>query len=304
MADRINTRSYVDIRIRTPEEGSFLQEILIPGLKESAAAAVSVPISAMISYAWHMLAPRSTNTDETIVELARIRLAEEQSRQETERTRIKAQSEQIETLKEIIEGEQANTAKALELLSWADKTTSTAIARADIQREVLGKCRQELEAEANRQELFEDFEEELEEIDEEKMSRLTSRLRPMITEIAQPLKRSADDISFGSANDNKKFAYFDEEIAREIQARTTEEDAVEISGRVKSYDRDTGVGKVVSDDLDRTLNFIVPPSEKRRLRNSILTAMTRNQVTLSCRRTLDESGRATSLLLLDIEITD
>ncbi|MBX3446397.1 MAG: hypothetical protein KF765_06555 [Parvibaculaceae bacterium] len=133
------------------------------------------------------------------------------------------------------------------------------------------------------------------------MNQLTSRLRPIIKEMALPLKQSTKQMSIGAANDNRKYVHMDPSIVRAIQSRHTEDEVVAVEGHVKSYDRDLGVGKVKSDLYLRSLNFTVPIGDRKRLRNAILTAMTKDKTILHCRQVIDESGLPTSLIVLEVD---
>ena len=162
----------------------------------------------------------------------------------------------------------------------------------------------ELIAERDRENEINNIKSDLAGFDEASINKLTSRLRPMVSEIALPLKRSATRMSIGSTLANDNFIFLTDAIVQFIQTRSPEEDVTTIVGRVKSYDRDAGVGKVQSNDLHRILNFIVPVYRRDELRDWILAAMQRDNVHLTCRRILDESGLPTSLILLDIKIDD
>jgi hypothetical protein len=163
----------------------------------------------------------------------------------------------------------------------------------------------EIEAEKERLDEFSGQEEAFKGVSEDDFNRLTSRLRPMVYDMSLPLKRSAGYMNIGAKNEaEQQIAYITPEIVKLIQARKTEEEIVEIRGRIKSYDRDAGIGKVQSDDLPRVLNFSVPIIFRTHLRDTILAAMRENLVTIVCRYVVDESHNPTSLILLDVLITE
>ncbi|MBX3446398.1 MAG: hypothetical protein KF765_06560 [Parvibaculaceae bacterium] len=141
VAERINANSYVDIRVRSAERGSFIEDIIVLAIKEGMAVAVSTPLSALISYVWHLLSPRKESTDETIVQLAQIKLAEEAQRTEQERER----TEQLRALQQIAEGHRATAADALALAKWAITSRNAAIGRLGLDQSVLSDIAHELE---------------------------------------------------------------------------------------------------------------------------------------------------------------
>lgn len=297
VAERINSRTYVELLISTPERGSFIQDILIESFKDGMGATISAAFLALFAYVWHLLSPRREKTDKALLEIAKIKLAmeSERTRQQRERTA------QLVQVRAIAEGTRASASEAIELLKWsqtipidiADSLTTTEGQRLDMLKEV--------EAEKERLEEFSGLEANLNGVDETDFNRLTSRLRPMVSDMSLPLKRSAGYMNIGAKNEGyQQLAYITPEIVKLIQARTTEEEITEIRGRIKSYDRDAGIGKVQSDELPRVLNFTVPIVFRAQLRDKILAAMRENTVTIVCRYVVDEGHNPTSLILLDV----
>ncbi len=300
IAERITISSNVDIIVRSPQQGSFIEDLLVPAIKDGMAAAISTPLSSLISYVWHLLAPRSQKADEAVNQYAQIRLAELRA----DERRGEQQIEQLRILQKIVEGERATAQQALDLAASALQTGNVAIGRLGYSQQEQLAIKDELQAEVQREKEFEAYQDQLEQVDEEKINRLTSRLRPMVSEMALPLRRSADKMSISHGTKESVYAHIDQSIVSQIQSRNTEEDIVEVVGHVRSYDRDSGVGKVTSDQLLRVLNFSVPPGDRRRLRDKVLDAMRKEKVILLCRRILDESGLPTSLILVDVKIVN
>lgn len=147
VAQKIGKQSYIDLTIVAPERGSFVTEVIVPAIVDAAPKLVGVPIKALISYIFQLISPRSKKTDETVIELAKIRLAEEkertaQSREETKRAKA---------FKEIVENQQATTRDALELVNYALKSSNMAVARLHEDPAVYQDMRCELEAELERE---------------------------------------------------------------------------------------------------------------------------------------------------------
>lgn len=297
VTQRITVESNVDVIVRSPQQGSFIEDLLVPAIKDGIAAAVSTPLSAVISYVFHLLAPRSEKTETTVEELAKIRKAE----LEADVAKAAEHTRQLEILASIIASERASSKQALDLLDWSLKTGNTAIPRLGLGQSALMQMRDEVQAEVQREQEFEDYREQLESLDEDRLNRLTSRLRPMVSEIALPLRRSADKMSISHGEKETTYAHLDLELVRSIQNRESEEHIVEVTGHVRSYDRDSGIGKITSNELHRVLNFVVPISDRVRLRDQILNAMRKDTVVLLCRRIVDQSGLPTSLILIEVD---
>lgn len=298
VAQKIRRKNYVDLIIIAPKEGSFVTQVIVPAILDAAPKLADVPIKALIAYVFQLLSPRSKQTEETVVELARIRLAEEkertaQSREETKR---------IETLKEIVETQQATTRDALDLVKYAMSTPNRAVARLEKDRADYEDMRNELEAELGREEEIKKVEDHLNVLDPRLVARLTSRVRPMVTEMGLPLRNSAETFTVGAANDNKPVAYFDKARVAAVESKEVLEEPCTITARIRSYDRDAGVGKLTSDAFNRTLNFIVAPDRRTVLQPKILQAMDQNVDTakLEVLKVIDKSKEPTSLILLDV----
>ena len=240
VASRITLESNVEAIVRSPQRGSFIEDIIVSGVKQGMAAAISVPLSALISYVWQMLLPRTEKADDLVKDLAKIRLAESNSLVAVEQERTKQKQidlEQLKTWQAIGDGERANTSAALDLLRWSLQATNTAIPRIATRKE-LEQASQEIAAEQQREKEFEAHVQELQRIDEDSINTLTSRLRPMIQEIGLPLRRSADKMTIGGGADTNVYAELTPTVIAAIQDRTSETEVSQIIGRIKGYDRD------------------------------------------------------------------
>lgn len=298
VAQRITVASNVDIIVRSPQRGSFVEDLLVPAVQQGMAAVVSTPLSSLISYVWHLLAPRSDKVDSAVEQFAKIRLAEIAAGVEIEKERTAQQL----SWERIVAGERASASEALALTRWAIESRNMAVGRLGYAQSELAEMRDELDAERQREEEFASHKEALEQVDEPTINRLTSRLRPMVPDMALPLRRSADRMSISHGETNTTYANLSPGVVASIEGKETEDTVVEITGHVKSYDRDAGVGKVTSDVLLRVLNFVVPIRDRERLLDKILDAMRRESVELLCRRVIDKSGLPTSLILIDISV--
>lgn len=297
VAQKIGSKNYVDLIIAAPKSGSFVTEVIVPSLVDAAPKLAAVPIKALIAYIFQLLSPRSKATDEAVVELAKIRLAEERERT----AQTQEQTKQFDILKQIVETQTATNNQALDLVKFALKGTNRAIDRVADKNTYLD-MKKELEAERNREKELKVVEQHLGALDPQAVARLTSRVRPMITEMGLPLKRSAEFFTISAANDDKPVAYFDTARVAAVESKKTEDEPSLIYCRIKGFDRDAGVGKVKSESLTRVLTFIVPPERRSKLQPKILKAMQDNVDTVPCQvlKVVDKSKQPTSLILLDI----
>lgn len=289
---RITNASYVEILVSTPQQGSFL-EVLFVKAQETAAVAVLTPLSSLISLVWETMLPRSQRVDQTVVALAELQLA-----QERERTL------QLSEVRKIVETGNATTQQALNIISAALKSNNQAIADLGLDQHKLTEIQFEIQQEENRQDLIASSRRALEGVPAQNLARLTSRLRPMLPDMALPLKRSASSLSIEAGEDRKPLILLNPRNVQELTEKRLDEKLEHYVVHVKSYDRDRGVGKVTSKIFDRNLNFIVAPSDQDRLKPLILDAMERDTVLFHCNAFRDKSNQITSLFLRDISDSD
>lgn len=299
VAQRITSATYIDMRIAAPERGSFIEDILVPSLQQGLAAVVSTPLSALISYVWHLMTPRQPKTDEIIAEIARRQVAieEQRTQQEAERTK------QLEMLRDISNGGYATTKRALDIVASALENNRLTDDSGNLSERSISEAQLELLAEQEREREFAAYRSELEKVDEEDISKLTSKLRGMVGEMALPLRRSADQMHIISSNDNRQIVYLNPEIARQVQRKQIDEELTLIEVRVRSWDRDTGVVKVTGDEFDRPMTVIIPLRNRDNLGELVRQALAVDRVHMLVRRVLDGSGQATSYILSHVEFS-
>lgn len=288
VSQRVTKASYVEILVTTPQQGSFL-EVLIVKAQETAAVAVLTPLSSLISLVWETMLPRSQRVDQTVVALAELQLAQE-----------KEKTAQFSELRKIVETNNATTQQALDLLSSALKSSNPAIADLGLNQTSLTELMLETQQEANRQELIANSKLALERVPAANLAKLTSRLRPMLPDMALPLKRSANSLTIESGPKRKPLILLNPLNVQELTEKRLDPRSEEYIVHVKSYDRDRGVGKATSLDFDRHLSFIVAPADQERLRPLILEAMEKDRVIFTCNTFRDKSNQITSLFLRDV----
>ena len=290
VAQRISGNVQADILVEAPERGSFTEKLLVL-VQEGAATAISAQFSALLALAWNAILPRSEKTDSDVLAIAEIRLKEE-----------KEKTAQFREMRQIVDSGNATTQQALGLVAHALQSSNPALGHVDLTGRRLGEMQDELLSERQRNHDIEGARAALEQVDSRKLVRLSSRLRSIVPDIAKPLEKSADEVLV-SANDSKAPTIrINRATVSEISEKYIEDDVVEMKVRLRSYDRDRGVGKVSSPSLPRQLNILVPPDKMRGMRDLILEAMRREEVTISCRRVLDKSGLPTSLILEHVDL--
>lgn len=291
VADKIVGQSKIEIYVSVPQKGSFTEDIFIPLAKDIAGAAVSTPITTLISYVWSMILPRDPNTETDLVKMAEIQLATQQEN-----------TKQMEIVERVAGLGFASTSEALKIINTALESRDALYGENNLLSQRITQMRTELVTEAQREELFKNGIEELEKIDESVKQKLISRSSTIASDMAVPIKRSADVIELSSSIAKHPILILDSNNAKRISSTTLEPNETTIIGRVKSYDRDSGVGKIVSDQLNRPLNFSVSPNIRSIWRDTILEAMRRNNVALICHRYVDRGKLPSSLLFVRLNL--
>lgn len=296
VAQKIGSKNYVDLIVGVPKEGSFVTQVLVPMAAGTIPELASVPVRAMLAYIFQLLTPRSEETDETVVELAKIRCHEQVSAGPEN-------SETIRRLEKIVETQTATTREALSLVRYALRTTNVAVHRLHGNPEIYREMEKELEAQLQQEQEIKKVERLLDVLDPRSVARISSRVRPMFGEMGLPLRRGdIKDFTIGAANENRPMAYFNAARVAALESKTVEDEPAIIECRVHGYDRDAGLGKVSSPELSRRLKFIVPPERRADLNPKILEAMNDqvDTVLLEVLRVVDKSKEPTSLILLDV----
>jgi hypothetical protein len=289
VAKKISGKAKIEIYVSPAQQGSFVEDILVPAIKQGSAAAVSTSLTTLISYIWHLLVPISSETESDIIKIAQIRAQEEGER-----------TKQFEAMQRIVEVGAATNSQALELVHWAQRSGNTRLGGEGLLSGRLGEMEQELLDHETRENIFNEDAEILNSIDSEDIQKLLSRTASIVPDMALPMRRSADTAVFSSTRSKLPVLRLDQKTAQMISTKRLDPEVFQYSGRIRAYDVDIGVGKFVSDEFDRPINFSVPPLLRERWKELILEAMKEPQIKLFAQRYLDRANLPTSLLFNSI----
>lgn len=294
---RLSSKVAADIRIKAPQRGSFLQEILIVTAPAIAECAVQVPVEAMVAYAWNKLFPASSVDKELAIEL---------SRQETERARettaqAEQHTEQMRLMAEVARNGEATTQQALAILEKAlEDNRQITLQQGEISRQALQLAAGRTKAEVERQELINEFRDQFSDIDVVESDRLAGQLRKAVPDIALPLRTSADQLDIAGGNTQKSFASLDFETGQAIGSQKIDSNRTTRRGRIKSYDREQGTGKFRYDDFAHPLSFRIPTESKLEVAPRVIRAMQMETVLATVQFIRDQFDNPISLLLWDV----
>jgi hypothetical protein len=289
---RLTTKVKADIRVKAPQEGSFLQDVLVVAVPAITECAINTSFESIFAYAWDKLLPKSKGTD-VAVEIARkeVEREREQTKQEAEKTK------QFQTLESVANAGFATTQQALDIIRTV--LENGAPSASGHTPSELGSFHDELQGQLIREQIVRENATQLARISPETERKLAGQLRRTVQDISLPLRSSASNLNV-SAPSVGKVANLDRETARRITE--VEEDILPdvIRGNIKSYDVESGVGKFRYDELQNPLPFRVPSAMKDSLKDRILDSMKKEDVLIRAYFVRDTYNNPTALVLDEI----
>jgi hypothetical protein len=144
VAEKIGSKSYVDLIVEAPRRGSFITEVIVPVVASTLPELANVSVRAMVAYIFHLLNPRSEETDESVIELAKIRRVEIRRQGQAGDPVAAAR---LLALENIVESQTATTRQALELVRYALLASNVAVHRLHPDPKTYREMERELEAE-------------------------------------------------------------------------------------------------------------------------------------------------------------
>lgn len=292
VAQRINSKNYVNIIIKAPEKGSFPLDILIPIFEELVKEApkfAHVPVGIFLKYIMHSVTRLLPKEEKKILELASIELEREKQRtlQSAEETK------RFEVLERMVESGNVNNRLSIEMLRQAQTLSDARAAELIGGSKEIKRILEKLEEYELREKEFTPYKSQLESIGHNKLAKLTRKVRPQINEIGLPLRSSAEVVQFSLGKDREKFATYNKDSIKDINSRLLDSSSSAAELRIFAYDRDSGIGKC--DVLDEEIYRIscgAPIELRSELRPKILKAIDRDAVRAEVRyfRNLDISA--------------
>lgn len=300
--DRVTSGRTIDMIVSAPERGTFDLSVLIPVITETAPAVAGTSFKAIFSYVWSKLLPDNSKRAQVAIDLAKIERDREMARLKSSDVRDRAETERLALLADILKRKDATTEQLIGLLQRAiDKPDQKILARGYSLPE-LAQLEELAKADLIREKGVEQASTALAKLDAEKLDRLTNKLRPMVGEIALPLRRSADRCYLGNnANDNA-YVRLTRERTAEVVGSRIDDTPIVFRGVLRSYDRYTYRGKIESDEFEKTMYFTVELDKRAELRSKVISAMRKREVEFTCVSYRSPSGAVTSLILRDIDI--
>lgn len=303
---RLTERTIADIRVRTPDRGSFIYDafLYLSASGTMAAAAIPVPLSALLAMVLDRVLPNSADYQfikaEASLELRRLeRRRTELSRKERRR---------LELVREIQQDKEVSKEDLIELATELKEEYQLLPDAAQEKIQTFELAESDLRDEVAREEIMRPYEVSLGRIDGEDRRRLFSRSRPLIAEVGLPLRTSAKELDVSVGLAPKRIGWLNSERAAEIAETEPDEALDELRGQVIQYNRVTGYGKFRLEDDETALNeygkevsFRILKPMQSNINNVVIDAMKEKSVIGEFMVNRDKEGRPKSMLLISLK---
>jgi hypothetical protein len=312
--DRLNIYVEADFRVTAPTEGSFLETVWLYAAPLIADAQkvqgfLQIPFDKLLPYLWSKLIPSTSGSQQlgTIAEkqadaiqqmaLAsqeRERTGQIQAIQETERLRILAA-----LLRNDVAETRDNTAEAKEISDIIERKSNTP-ARLSSNDGTADFIAAEIKAEINRNELAKSIEEEMNRVDPKGEERITDKMRKLVPDLAQPLKRSAMKMSVEVTERAIPIAVLNSRRVAQISSVTKDEHLIRLNGNMIKLDKETGYGRFRPIGARTPLSFTIPKEIFFSQRESFIDAFTSREISIEALPYRDGIGNITKIILMRV----
>lgn len=286
IVERLQSKVDIDLRVRAPTPGSYIQEILIYAAPIVADCAIKAPIDALIAYVLDKTFPTGK------AESAAVRIAEERTKQSVQETA------RFQMMKEVSLQGYASTSQALTIIEDELKN------KRKIEKELLNTLyshKKELNSTLQREKILREWSRPLEEITPEDDKRLITQTRNSVSEWRIPFRSSADSIEISGSGDRTPFSYANDDTFEYAFGEKTDDIPTYLEGTIKMYDRETGHGRFRSGGFPKPLAFHVPAGMRQSIRPALLAAMDKDLVGCVFYIVRDRLGTAKRLILNSIK---
>ncbi len=295
---RLTKKINADIRIGSPEKGSFLVNVIVNAAPVLQDPLVQLSLETLYTHIVGRYFPAVSATSDAV------KLAQEQTKQTEALVRLSEQeTKRLEMYKELsmtsinAVSEMAKRTSSLyeELVRLPSETDTT-----DLK---LKSVVDELKAALNREETVSSSVNELVSIEDQR--KLESHLVNAIKDLALPLRTSANSLQVFTNNNDNALVHIDEFGIDRIQDDFPDDRHTMLRGRVKSLDRETGYGKirVFDKNIQGALNFRIPGGIENKYWGEIVNSLNKGEISASFQIYRDRNG-VPSRLIFDKIITN
>ncbi|MDP2011387.1 MAG: hypothetical protein Q8K11_14545 [Phenylobacterium sp.] len=289
--DRVSSKQRVNLVVTAPRRGSFKLDVDVD--TSEPAADGQATFETLFAVVLDRLIPPGEEFSEVATKLAKIKLRE----LESGLADSEFPGERVALLQQIADGELYHEGITSDLLRWALGSSSRAITRTEITREELARDLELVDSDIRRKRLVEKFRSSFPASD---IDKLAARVRPIFTELAVPLGKSADIIRIGSPAVSRKYYTLDLRRLDSIKHRLLDEEEFEIDVKIKNFDVESEHGSLRSDEFKGVRRFALDPAAPPDVKDKIIAAMQVGSATIQVVQYTDANGVLTSYLVRDV----
>ena len=312
--ERLNVYVNADFRVTAPSEGSFLEHVWLYGAPiianaETIQSFLKIPFDKLLPYLWSKLIPSTSGSQQlaTIAEkqadaIQQMALAS-QEREKTAQIQAIEETQRLRIMASLLRGDVAglrdNTAEAREIGSIVRRRADSA-ARLSSTEGSADFIADELDAEINRNELSNAIEEEMNRADPQGEERIVDKMRKLVPELAQPLKRSATKMSVEVSERAVPIAVLNSRRVAQISNVTRDEHLMRLDGNMIKLDKETGYGRFRPIGARTPLSFTIPREIFVANRDLFIGAFTSRQIAIEALPYRDGIGNITKIILMRV----
>jgi len=285
VVDRITHKINVDYRIGTPKAGSWELGIIQAAAPVISEVLIKVPIDILVTWAIDKVT-NQTSAKDTAIKLAQERTAQErertdQSREETRRLMLMEKSNQ--KLLSILDEELKNKREIERDLREQLTQSQQELLTADVRAQTMGNYRAQLDT-----------------IDDAAQRKIASKTQSLLYEIGRPAVKSASSLHVFGSSSEKPIAFFNRRIIESFKGNMEDNVLTILDGNITRYDKVNGWGKFYHENFPQPLSFFVPAATKKEINLKIIESMKKTGVRLHFYFVKDIHGIVRHLVVDDV----
>lgn len=298
-------RTFVNVNIvtKSPQAGSFIDPVLIQLAPFVADNYLRMPLEKVLCWTLDRILPKSNENGrvlalaESLVESHNRYASVALERERTAQAEIEERRAQFDEVVRLLR-QREDDYEGLRRASQTFRAHSKAPYRVSDSVGPMEFAADEIDAELERRDALSEYADEFDRIGPAEEEEILRRVRDILPEMTQPLRRSANYLQLSGANDNKRFFTVNMERVDQIKRRVKGKPEI-FSGNIVRYDKTQGFGKLQIDGQRRRITFHVPGEQKVTYRNRILEAMKLPSVEAEYIPITDGTGRVVMLVFRD-----
>lgn len=314
VVERIQGKVNADFRVGVPQEGSYLQEIMLYAAPlvadfQHVQSIIKIPFDKLFPFLLSKVIPSVSGSNrlaiiaekqiDAIVQLA----ASSQAREQTAQVMAVEETKRLRYILDILRTDQSglrdNRKEAQEVAQTVAKYSKTPARLLDNDGSA-DFLASELQAELSRDEIVLQSEDELNRLSPDGEQRIVERMRKLFPEVGLPLHRSAEKLDIELDDIEAPIASLNQIRIEQIAETKRDDDSIQLDGNIIKLDKETGFGRFRPVASRSTLSFSIPRDNFNAKRTEFISAFTSQHVTIQAFPYRDGIGNITRLSVVSI----